>query len=101
MDLFGKLQIAVGRKRREKVEPLKDKADLSPADVGPSASETFDRSSPSIRMLPLVGLSNPPKRCSSVDFPQPDGPMMATNSPFSISERNAPKAGHVQFSDLV
>ena len=36
------------------------------------ASETDDRSSPSITILPLVGLKSPPSRCSSVLFPDPD-----------------------------
>ena len=49
------------------------------------ASDTLARSSPSIRMLPVVGLSKPPSRCKSVDFPQPDGPMIATNSPSCMS----------------
>src|SRR5580765_6887234 len=34
MDLFRKLKIPVGGQGREKVEPLKNKADLSPAYVG-------------------------------------------------------------------
>ena len=32
----------------------------------------------------MVGLSIPAMRLSSVDFPLPDGPMMATASPASI-----------------
>ena len=31
--------------------------------------------------LPRVGFRNPATALSSVDFPQPDGPMMETNSP--------------------
>src|SRR2546423_8803923 len=41
---------------------------------------------------PLVGVSSPPSKCSIVDFPQPDGPMTATNSPVSMlidTPRNA------------
>ena len=40
-------------------------------------------SRPSISMEPLVGVSSPPSRFSSVDLPQPLGPMTATNSPGS------------------
>src|SRR5579859_1142275 len=37
----------------------------------------------SIRMSPEVGSSKPPTIRSTVDFPQPDGPRMHRNSPFS------------------
>ena len=37
---------------------------------------------PSINTLPEVGLSTPPSICSNVDFPLPEGPIIATNSPF-------------------
>ncbi len=36
-------------------------------------------------MVPDVGVSSAPSRCSSVLFPEPDGPMIATISPFAIS----------------
>lgn len=45
----------------------------------------FEMSSPSIFMLPFVGVSIPPIRFNSVDFPAPDGPRTTTNFPFSIS----------------
>ena len=35
MDFFGELQISLSRQGRKQIEPLKDKADLSPADVRP------------------------------------------------------------------
>ena len=38
-------------------------------------------SRPPATILPSVGRSSPPIRDSSVDLPQPDGPMIATNSP--------------------
>ena len=34
---------------------------------------------------PEVGLSTPPRMCSNVDLPLPDGPTMETNSPRSVS----------------
>ena len=41
---------------------------------------------PSIYTLPDVGLSTPPIRCNNVDFPLPDAPTIATNSPFSTEK---------------
>jgi hypothetical protein len=38
-------------------------------------------SAPAIATVPLVGVSRPARQCSSVDFPDPDGPMIAANSP--------------------
>ncbi len=38
---------------------------------------------PSINTFPEVGLSTPPIKCNSVDFPDPLAPTIATNSPFS------------------
>src|SRR3984957_5146800 len=42
-------------------------------------------STPSITTLPSVGTSSAPRIFSSVDFPLPHCPMMATNSPLRIS----------------
>ena len=42
-------------------------------------------SSPATVMLPEVGRSSPPRRLRSVVFPEPLGPMNATNSPLSTS----------------
>ena len=40
---------------------------------------------PPKRILPLVGRSRHPTIFTAVDFPEPEGPMMETNSPFFIS----------------
>ena len=37
--------------------------------------------SPSTVTVPVVGFRNPATAFSSVDFPQPDGPTIETNSP--------------------
>jgi hypothetical protein len=37
------------------------------------------------RTRPEVSRSRPARQCSSVDFPEPDGPMMAANSPAANS----------------
>ncbi|MNN61483.1 hypothetical protein D3C81_1767210 [compost metagenome] len=39
---------------------------------------------PFIRISPEVGCSKPASILSKVVFPQPDGPRIATNSPFAI-----------------
>ena len=40
---------------------------------------------PRSQISPLVAGSRPPRTCSRVDLPEPDGPMMATNSPMASS----------------
>ena len=50
-----------------------------PADLGAST-------------LPLDGRSRRPMRFSSVDLPQPDGPMMETKSPSATSSRTSESA---------
>ena len=44
-------------------------------------SEVFDMSSPSIEMKPSVGSSILAKMLRNVDLPDPDGPIIAINSP--------------------
>ena len=48
-----------------------------------SSSSRPARSRPSMARRPAVGRSIAPHRCSSVDLPQPDGPISATKSPGS------------------
>src|SRR5688572_8662348 len=55
-------------------------------------SEYRETSSPRNRYVPAVGLSMRPRMCSSVDFPQPDGPMIETNCPASSSSLTASSA---------
>jgi hypothetical protein len=49
-----------------------------------SFASRLDTSTPSKTYRPEVGRSRQPRRFISVDFPDPDGPMIATNSPFAI-----------------
>ena len=51
--------------------------------AAPASDSMSTRSSPT-RTEPEVGRSIPAMRLSSVDLPDPDGPMMATASPGSI-----------------
>src|SRR5438093_7983155 len=54
------------------------------------------RSSPSTRIVPPVGRSRPATTLRSVDLPEPDGPITATNSPRRIPSvtRPAPRRSH-------
>jgi hypothetical protein len=49
--------------------------------------------SPATVTVPLVGLSSPAIRFSSVDFPLPDGPMTATASPGATCRFTSSSAG--------
>src|SRR3989338_4970905 len=51
-----------------------------------SSSESLETSCPSRKYRPDVGVSRHPKICIKVDLPEPEGPIIATNSPFSISK---------------
>ncbi len=46
-----------------------------------TASGRRDMRSPAIWTTPPSGSSSPAMQASSVDFPEPDGPMTATSSP--------------------
>ena len=50
---------------------------------------------PASQTSPAVGRSRPPSRCSSVDFPQPLGPMTATVSPGATS-RSTPSTARTR-----
>ncbi len=49
-----------------------------------SVRERAATSIPSRRYDPFVGVSRHPRMLSKVDFPEPDAPMIATNSPVSM-----------------
>ncbi len=86
------------RKGREnEVEALEDKADLMASDVGQFPSVRFLMGTPSRKYSPWVGTSRQPRMFIIVDFPLPDCPMMATNSPRSI-ERLTPSSAWTSFS---
>ncbi|MNT61952.1 hypothetical protein D3C72_1996300 [compost metagenome] len=63
------------------------------------AGGTSLTNSPSIAIRPAVISSRPQMRRSSVDFPQPDGPTKATNSPFS-TVRSMPFSTFADPNDL-
>ena len=55
-----------------------------------AVSDSVAKSSPSSVTMPVVGVSSPPSRCSSVDLPEPDAPTMATRSPRCDAEVDWP-----------
>ena len=82
------------RKKRWKTNPMRVRR-MRPR----SASESCATSRPSNSSDPLVGVSTQPSRCSSVDLPQPDGPVIATYSPAStvsrhVAQRHDRTGGH-------
>ena len=50
-----------------------------------SSRESVETSSPSRKYCPFVGLSRQPIMFMKVLFPEPDAPMMETNSPSAMS----------------
>jgi len=57
-----------------------------------SSADMRPMSRPSIARLPLVGVSSPPIRFIMVDLPDPEAPMIATNSPASMSSETPSRA---------
>ena len=74
--------VLLGRQLRQQVVELEDEADAS-LRAAPRAAPgaRVAQSAPSSATLPASGVSSPAKRWRSVDFPQPDGPVMARRSP--------------------
>jgi hypothetical protein len=52
------------------------------ASASPDCADTF---SPASQYSPPEGVSRQPSRFMKVDFPEPEGPMTATNSPAAMS----------------
>jgi hypothetical protein len=70
----------------------KTKPSLSRRSAVNRLSSRFASSWPSTTTEPDVGRSSPASRCMSVDLPEPDGPMIAVNSPAGnaiVTPRNA------------
>ena len=58
-----------------------------------AVSDSVSTRSPPTRTAPPVGRSIPAMRLSSVDFPLPDGPMIATASPAATARLTSETAG--------
>ena len=65
----------------QQVEELEHDADVPPAHVCQLGPRPAGERLAGDHDLAFVGVSRPATRLSSVDLPQPDGPMTATNSP--------------------
>ena len=78
-------------------ELLEHEADAGGAQRGDSRrSPRAAASSPVIRTVPALGRSSEPIRCSNVDLPDPDGPVIASSSPGStvkLTPRTASTGG--------
>src|SRR5437762_4638987 len=64
-----------------------------------ASSSSFAKSSPSTRTIPPVGRSRPATTLRSVDLPEPDGPITATNSPGRIPSVTPASAATVAWPD--
>ena len=75
---------------RQQVEELEDEPDVPAAQDRPAGLDKPSTRCPRSQISPLVAGSSPPSTCSRVDLPEPDGPMIATNSP-SATSRSTPR----------
>ena len=80
------LDVALGRQHRQQVVELEDEPDVPGAPARPAGRPTSGRcAARRPRSRPRVGRSRPPSRFSSVDLPDPDGPISARKSPRGMS----------------
>ena len=91
----GSMTFSSAVKSRQQVVELEDEADLPVAERGELAPRGCAKtSSPSNSTLPAVGRSSAPRRCSSVLFPTPDSPTIATRSPAPTSRSSPAEHRH-------
>ena len=81
---MGKATLSKAEVRASRLNIWKMKPMVRERRMAPWSSERPETSWPSRWYLPEVGLSKSPKICIRVDLPEPEGPMMATNSPSSM-----------------
>ena len=67
--------------RESRLKPWKTKPILSRRRAARPSLSSRETSTPSHRYVPDEGVSRQPIRFIKVDLPEPDGPMIATNSP--------------------
>ena len=77
--------IFVNREVADQIETLEDETDLPVSNPGALAERSFSTGLPFNEYDPSLGVSRRPRIESSVDFPQPEGPDIATYSPFWIA----------------
>jgi hypothetical protein len=84
------LDVLQRRMAGEQVVGLEHEADVAVADRRQPVVRQLVTSSPLKTRRPELGRSRSPMRFMSVDLPDPDGPMMATNSPGRWRRRRRP-----------
>ncbi len=77
----------------EEVEELEDDADVPGAEPGEGALPQVSMRCPATVTVPAVGRSSPAMRLSRVDFPDPDGPMIAATSPAATRDADLGQRG--------
>ena len=77
----GQLDVLGRGERRDQVERLEHEADAVPTQLGELAVVERGQVGVADEDGPQVRASSPATQCSSVDFPEPDGPMTAVNRP--------------------
>ena len=87
--------------RRQEIEELKNqaRADAAGNRLTPESLAVCN-ASPSTKISPLVGVSSPAKKCISVLFPQPLGPLIATNS-FGAISKETPSSACTERAPLI
>ncbi len=80
----GSMTCSIAESRGIRLYPWNINPIFFPRNSASSSSVSFFVFTPSSRYSPLVGLSRSPMVFMSVDFPLPDGHMIATNSPSLI-----------------
>ena len=97
MDLFRQLEISLGRKvSGKKIETLENKPYLTPANIGsPGVRDLGEvlavNNNAATRRPRLKQAAEQMQQCRLL--PQPDGPMIATNSPSPTSKDRPRRAG--------
>ena len=91
------LDVAQRGQRGQQVELLEDEADAPVADLGELVLvEVARRPRRPAGTSRSVATSRQPRMCMSVDFPEPDGPMIATYSPARDVHRDAAQRLHLE-----
>jgi hypothetical protein len=84
--------VLLGGERGEQVEELEDEPDVVAPELGQLLVTQALVVEPGDRDGPRVADSSAPTMCTSVLFPEPDGPMIATISPSSITRSTPSRA---------
>ena len=91
-DEHGQEHVLLGRERGDEVEELEHEAHPLPPEERELPVREPESSVPPTTTRPDVGLSRAPRMCNSVLFPDPEGPMIAANSPSGNSRETSSSA---------